>query len=442
MGEIEYQGIWWLPDKPETKFSGILRIDPYKTAVLEVIDYSEDISKVLTLRRYDIILGKTLDGRDVTLSTCIETHRKRHFPGFSRSSFNVGTAFIGAHFPQKEDQRFKKLLVRYQNLDEWVGISGIHVDLGEEVVIRYKTPKVIRIRPHEDWTISLEFQSQYPTISLVQKEACVSQKTYVGIASSEMKPFREYLRMVLLIRDFISLGMGASTYPIEIKGITEDGTEVQVFYPINIHSTSSTTSPFMPFTFKDIADRWEALLRNWFKNAELLKPVYNLYFGTLHNPHLYLEHQFLSIVQALESYHRRVYGGKYVSEEEYSIIMNNLIEAIPPDTPKDLRDRLKGYLKYGNEFSLRKRLKEIVKECGGFLGDCLSESGKFIDDTVRIRNYLTHYDGSPPAIEVPELYRLALKLRLLVMVCLLNETGFGATDIDKIVKRAIHLYGL
>jgi len=442
---IEYQGIWWIPDKPEIKLSGTLRINPYENVVLEVVGYFEDITKVPILTQHDIILGKTVDGRDVTLSTCIETHRDWHFPGFSRSSFNIGTVFIGAHFPRKEDQEFKKLFVSYQNLDEWVNISGFQIEHKDELVIRYKSPEAIRVHPYEDWTISLEFQSQYPTISLVQKEACVSQRTYVGIASSEMKPFEEYLRMVLLIRDFISLGIGVSTYPIEIKGITEHGTEVRVFYPtLSAHSTAGTIPPFMLFTFKDIADRWETLLRNWFKNARLLEPVYNLYFGTFHNPHLYLEHQFLSIVQALESYHRRVYGGKYVTDEEYNIIMNHLVEAIPPGTPHNLRDRLKTYLKYGNEFSLRKRLKEIVKDCGGFLEDYLGESDKFIDDTVNIRNYLTHYDGDPPAdmIKVPELYRLTLKLKLLVMVCLLKETGFETTDIDKIVKRAIHLYGL
>ena len=157
--------MWWFPDKPETRLSGTLRINPYKTAVLEVIGYFENITDVPILTRHDIILGKTLDGRDVTLYACIETNRDWNFPGFSRSSCNIGTVFIGAHFLRKEDQNFKKLLVHYQNLDEWVNISGFQLENKDELVIRYKPPEVISVRPYEDWTISLEFHS---TLSSVQ----------------------------------------------------------------------------------------------------------------------------------------------------------------------------------------------------------------------------------------------------------------------------------
>ena len=240
--------------------------------------------------------------------------------------------------------------------------------------------------------------------------------------------------------------MGMSIYPLEIKGITDHGTEVEVFYPTVIarNTTSTILPPRMPFTFKDISDRFEIILRNWFKNARLLEPVYNLYFGTLHNPHLYLEHQFLSIVQALESYHRRVYGGKYVAEEEYTTIMNNLIKAIPPGTPSNLRDRLKNYLKHGNEYSLRKRLKEIVKECRDVLGDYLGDRDKVINVTVETRNYLTHYDGDPPKgiAKGVELYYLTQRLKLLVMACLLKTLGFETTEIKEIVKRTSQLWGL
>ena len=112
-----------------------------------------------------------------------------------------------------------------------------------------------------------------------------------------------------------------STYPLAIEGITEANKEmikdkvyyspVEIYYELpNISKTTKTLLPFdMLFTFKDISNRFEIFLRNWFEKADLLKPICDLYFGTLYNPHMYLEHRFLSLIQAIESFHQRIYGG-------------------------------------------------------------------------------------------------------------------------------------
>ncbi|NJE11887.1 HEPN domain-containing protein [Thermococcus sp. LS2] len=448
MSDLEYKGVWWLPDRPEVKVPGTLKLTPNRGAVLDLLGYFKDIrdiKNIMNLSHHEIILGKTSDGRDITLHKCIETNKTLRFPGFSTSSFYVENIFVGAHFFEEEDLKFKKLLVRYRYLDEWANISGFQFQYGElretEFVIRYKCPDPINVRLDEDWIISLEFQTKYPTYSIVQKEACISQMTYVGIASSDKRSFNEYLKMVSLIQDFLSLGVGKSVYPLTTIGITIEGTKVEVFYPIvGAHNTTADTvvPPKMPFTFKDISSRFEVVLRNWFKKAELLEPVYNLYFGTLHNPHTYLEHQFLSMVQAVESYHRRVYDGKYLPEEEYEELYKVLVGAIPDDTKRDLKERLKAYLKYGNEFSLRKRLKQIINQYKDILDEYLEDRNKFIEDVVITRNYLTHYDKElkERAAKDVELYYLTQKLRLLVMICLLAELGFDSNEIKNIVQRS------
>jgi hypothetical protein len=33
-GRVEYQGFWWLSEKPEEKIAGILKFDPAKGATL------------------------------------------------------------------------------------------------------------------------------------------------------------------------------------------------------------------------------------------------------------------------------------------------------------------------------------------------------------------------------------------------------------------------
>ena len=37
MNKFEYEGIWWLPDKPEKQVSGTLRFTPNEGAILKLI---------------------------------------------------------------------------------------------------------------------------------------------------------------------------------------------------------------------------------------------------------------------------------------------------------------------------------------------------------------------------------------------------------------------
>src|SRR5660398_247446 len=84
----------------------------------------------------------------------------------------------------------------------------------------------------------------------------------------------------------------------------------------------------MFFQFEDISDNFEKYLNNWMKKSEI------------YNPTTYHEHKFLSLIQAIESYHRRVHDGKYVSEDEYAKIYEQLINAIPDLSNKDLKESL------------------------------------------------------------------------------------------------------
>jgi hypothetical protein len=117
------------------------------------------------------------------------------------------------------------------------------------------------------------------------------------------------------------------------------------------------------------------------------------FFGTIYDPSMYRELRFLALSQAIESFHRRIYGGQYVTDKEYEPIRDVLIKAIPDNLDEDFKESLKKGLEHGNEFSLRKRLKGLVNQ---FWKNCLENFVKnkrdFIDHIYDTRNYLTHWD--------------------------------------------------
>ena len=310
--KFEYTGIWWLPDNPEKQISGTLRFTIGEGAVLDLIGSFKDNKGLNKMLEPEIILGSSSDGKNVTLHKCFETERRVSSPGFQTSSFYTNLVFIGTHFQKSEDIKFKSISVHYLHLDEWANISGFDIQHppDREVVIKYKLPEPVKATINDDYKIYIVIQVKYPTLSVVQKETNIKQKTYIKIEASEEKSFEGYMKVMYHIQNFLSLGVTEPVHPLNIEGttevnktVTEDRTthypHVEIFYKLTYISTvSKTLLPFdMLFTFRDISVRFESFLKNWFEKAELLEPVYDLYFGTLYNPRMYLQHRFLSLVQ-------------------------------------------------------------------------------------------------------------------------------------------------
>lgn len=373
--EFEYKGIWWLPDKPEKQVSGTLRFTPDEGAILDLTGSFRGNKNIGKVSDPEIILGVSSNGKNITLYKCFENKSTFNSSGFQTSSFHINVVFIGAHFQKSEDTKFKSISVHYLYLDEWVNISGFDIKSwgGKKVKIKYKLPKSFQAKISGGFKISINFRCKVSSRSFGQEEVTIKQNTEIKIETSEDKPFEDYLKIMSHIQNFLTLGITMPVYPLVITGLTEVNNyppaKVEVFYQLSdIPKGHESLLPFdMLFTFNDISNRFEPLLKNWFEKKDFLEPVFNLYFGTLYNTRMYLENHFLSLIQAIESFHRRIYGGKYLPDEDYKEVYDTLVTAIPEDVESELKDRLMEYLKYGNEFSLRKRLKKIwfsSKKCG------------------------------------------------------------------------------
>lgn len=360
--------------------------------------------------------------------------------------------FVGIHFERDEDIKFKKLSVQYSYLDQWINVSGFDVTHKDgEFIIKYKQPTSIQAVIDDDLKIFINFRSTYS--SSIQNGPTVIQETCITIEPSEEKSLYDYLKMMYHIQNFLSFGVTEPVYPKAIEGETEANRKmigeiihyppVKIYYTfIGITKESKGLLPFqMFFSLEDISDKFEYYIQNWFKRVELLEPIYSLYFGTLYNPHMYLEHQFLNIVQALESYHRRVHGGDYQERDKYlKGLYITFVRSIPNDLDSGFEESLKRKLKYLNEYSLRKRLKEILNNCSLNLPKSFGDKRAqelFIEQVADTRNYLTHFDVElkEKAVEGGALYSLLKKLKVLVEVCLLREVGFSDDNISNLISK-------
>lgn len=453
--EHTFRGLWWLPERPEKQIPGQLTLTVTNKASLDLqgalidLDWNSDFNPSL-------ILGLSQSGQQITLYKCyLSSHMTHSSSGLSSMMLGAQMVFIGVHFHSEKELRFKGLSIRYAHLEEWLSRHDFQVDYRDgnnHLVLEYKQPSRITMRV-DDYNIGIAARH---STSSSHSEFKITQNAWIDLWVDADKTIDEYLKMVYHIQNFLSLAMDAPAYPLELHGQTEANKEIlddgREFYPpvevryqiADWRIDERTVHSFeMLFTLPIIQDQVGTYLGNWISKSESLKPVYNLYFSTFYNPHQYLESKFLSLAQAIETYHRRQIGGKYQTDVEYQ---NNLyqrfVDVIPPDLDKAFKQSLReGKLRFANEYSLRKRLREIMDKVSSYMhfGFIASKDSvrEFIDNVCDTRNYLTHYDPELKlkTAEGADLVRLAQRLKAILGICLLEEMALPSETIKDIVSR-------
>jgi hypothetical protein len=438
-----YSGFWWLPEKPENQVPGRLEYTPTGGIVLELQGNLHPRTK----KNFgpSLILGLSEEGKDITLQHCQLT-RISHTgtSGYGTSSLAAATAFRGTHFQNPEDVKFRSLSVRYAHLDEWFLTTDFDVrnNIHKEnrLTVQYEPPIPVKVEV-DDYEVGI--LTKWGMSHSFHKQVTLTQEAWVRFRPEQARFFEVYSDIVHHTRNFLSLALSVPTYPLSIAGATESGDLVDVFYrqPHLPAEIKTLDRRHMLFTFPVVRERFAAHITNWVSKAKELAPVYDLYFSVLYNRHQYIQSAFLSLTQAVETYHRRAFGGEYLSSEEYlSSLYKKFVEAIPAEVDKDFRQSLKkGSLYFANQFSLRKRLKVLANELSdslsiGFLGTAKARDA-FVERVCGVRNYLTHYDPNQQIeIVANELQDLTEKLETLLCVCLLKELDFSYDDIKKMTR--------
>ena len=121
--------------------------------------------------------------------------------------------------------------------------------------------------------------------------------------------------------------------------------------------------------------------------------------------------------------------------EEYEDIKNQIIDFIQELIKnEDHKNSLGNKIKFGNEISLRKRLKELINDLKDYeiINKIIDrKKDKFIGEVVDTRNYYTHYDDSSNFKKDNEkLHILNFKLKILIELIILKELGFYEEFID------------
>ena len=441
--EFECGGIWWAAENPESKISGKLIFRKGKRLELQLTGHPEDLEAFS--KSASVILGNTSKGRITLHGSFFVIQEFMSSFGLSSRSLYVDKAFVGEHFQRAEDIKFSNLIVQYSYLNEWLGIHGFYPAPSEDfdVVIKYKRPDSIKaVVGDYEINIIFGFETSY---SIMEPEVNFKQKAFIEIKplKNSLLSFDEYQEIMQSIQNFLSFALSKPVYPLDVKGRIDESEKrmVEIYCDLcNIEQPfKKLPHSVKMFSFRGIAGRFEKILNLWFEKYETLKPVYDLYLGALYNPQMYLENEFLSMVQALEAYHRRKFDGKYLSDDDYSEVYIKLKSAIDNlAVEKSFKESLKAKLKYGNEYSLRKRLKDLLSKFRDITKEFIANEDDFIGKVVTTRNRLTHLDKDLEDAAGSEfLFEMTQKLKVILQICILRELEFSKDEIKNVVRKDI-----
>ena len=446
---IEKVAYFWLPDSPENKFPGTLHISLLGEATAEVIGIFSVNNELFS--NLDRVIGITEDGESLTLSECYCWPKKLRFGGLSRFLIGAKYALVGFSYDEGIPITFTTFRFSMEGLDEWLGITGIRVEHNwqEQIAsISYVIPDGIAINLPNEFTLSFIFTWTNPGFPII-KEAKITQKAYVELKCESPRSLQDFFDLVFKINNFMRFVMDktvaidyAEGYSPDVERTLDNGDRHEALVTIYFYGTKlSIEKPKihhhdMLLSYGNMSVNIESIMNEWLNNYAIFEPAFNLYFSTKSSESMYLEGKFLSLIQGLETLHRRNSEDTYMPANEFQELVALLSDACPDKNKKWLKEKLA----YANEPSLRMRMRKMIAPFSSLFGDRKRQED-FINITVSTRNYFTHYSSENfgGAVRDVKLISLCRKLEGLFQLHLLKVIGVDQSDMETITKNNVAL---
>lgn len=364
MDAFEYKGYWWLPDQEEKKSPGTLSFTHDEGLRLDTFGSFSRFSSWPA--QYPIMQGKTLEGKHFTLFDCASRRSKAvEPPDFVEEELSAEYAFesvvVGLGKTPSDSRLFHRAFVQYAYLPDWVGSTEIKLAKNfsettkglEHLELVYKTRKNVnadvgraKVSIAEGFSVSGGNRAIHGVgirpIFVFEIEA---EQEW------DFEDWRE--KFVRPLGDFLALATGQPNSVAELffhsrlsdSDSSIDGSKVSktIAYYSQItdqvpRKTSILQKRDMLFGFQDIEDEYAQVIQNWFAKREKFAHSMTLFFAIRNSGRMYIELEFLSLVQTLEAYHREI---QVNSDKRVWLIkrLSELLERTQPVISRLVRNR-------------------------------------------------------------------------------------------------------
>jgi hypothetical protein len=437
MQERTFDGIWWLPDKPENRAGGRLTYSPRDGLLLEVLGELLSDDALAETVEVPVVHGAIRQGSSSSITLFDSFHLRRTNRGeFAQQTYAPRVASIGAYDTSLGDLSFDSCEVALSHLDEWLDREGFTVTFEDDprsdaITISHRRPSFTEASVPG---LKIEFIARRATGPFGARNFHLDEVTAMRLSFTESRSFIELRDLWLLrLQNFFTLTAGSSSR-IErlIAGRGDRKVELLFRHPFD----SQPVSRFdLLFRYSEVEHRLSELFGRWFELYDRLHVPLNVLFSTLHGKARVVDEQFLAICQAVEAYHRLTTPLDPADMQTHEARLSEIVESCPPSH----RTWLEGRLLHSEEPPLKARLQAVIDRVGDELGGLLfpRKRGQVPGRIARWRNDLTH--GNAPRVSAAKdaiaLHELTVRLAAALKVNLLLDLGFSLDEIRDMYQR-------
>lgn len=447
-------GEFWLPDAPGEKVSGTLFLAEETGPRLQ-------LTRILTNSDSEpnpipVIFGSTFGLDQVTLGDCFRSEDlDAPFLGIAKHTLLPSLVLSGAHLPSPSHTEVLRATARFTYLDQWVTrplVDWTGPDMSENAAFNLAVE--VKGAPLE--TASTEHFALGFTRRISMRSS--SSRVEVGFETSahwdlaRAVTLDEFiLRFLFPFRDLFSLASGGSVELLELDVVPASPLPtpppgvapvrgVGVFILEMRHPRQADPTKRVAFLFwlSDLAPRLSPALVDWYRLYADHEQFLMNFFSVAYRKGLYPEVRFLSLIQAVEAYCRGMQPtDTALPLEEHAELCRSVLQTFP-----NYADWLRGKLQ-GNEPSLRKRLKSLLRRSPVQVSIQGSTADEFLARVVDVRNALSH--GLQAELRQPlrpfEISDLADALVILVEGLCLEKLGLDRPNIAERLSHTTHNRG-
>jgi hypothetical protein len=432
LGEpFEIWGSWWLPGCSNRALAGKLT-SHLGNLELKLLGHFDGVDVNHRSLVIPVIHGVG-DAKQFTIWRAVQDMPSIRFPGGVEQTFHKLRVVVGAHMGREAEMRFSGVAFDAAQIGPWMVKQPVNRSFSTGETTGWRTRHEINsdrtdsFGPTADG-LTYRFGSNVETKTEDYLSYRFETQPGVHIDFSEVKTCAEAIDRVERTTELLSLLVGEDVEPQAIRlYVPEEKSGFKFLYEFRPPAARKLLGPAEVLALlPNIRDTFLSVLDKWDQDRPRMRDVVSLLLDVIDAdaPQSYV--QMLLLAQALEAFHRNIIGGDYMSQEDYEPAKQALVEAIPAGIKSDHRDALKSKIRYGNELSLRTRLRQLLASISD---DSLAqlEIGRkaFVGEAVDARNDYTHWslerEGARP--DGAPLGNLVSNLLALVQLTVLKHLG-------------------
>lgn len=400
-------GEWFLPSDPDHKIVGRLSYSAGRTELHLNGNFQPLRGSVYVgdTQEYPLVYGAIRSGLPMSL---IRVQRVGMFmqagmsiTGTQQSEHLITKSLIvGAHV--SEDCACTELSCRIPGLNIWLSrkVVSLTFSANEEVreiesIYRVVNPPeemtgVQTISTNVGWNVSVECKNAGDPFGI-----SVSSTGWLRLHLDNRQPLTWYFDQISKLTTLLSFLSGSPMQPdcinITIDGLPGDAAVLAVSRDTTYCPYGNLKDFYMPRSA--LGTDFEGVVSKWFEIFDKVAVPSQLALSVMASDKLWSYVEFLSLMQALEGFHRAILEGVYMPPVDFEQVKLALVAAIPSNVGSDHKSSLCSRIRYANEISLAKRLKDLAERLCPPVRELIFGGSSIVPrQWIDTRNYYTHWD--------------------------------------------------